>query len=82
MQERKAKGAQMPGHPNCRAFGGSTESAQGGLGRPPGAEAVSLAELVPGSWERLQLGQGSAVSVLLTCQSWAGAGDMLPLICL
>ena len=63
MQGRKAKGAQMPGHPNCRAFGGSTESAQGGLGRPLGAEAVSLAELVPGSRERLQLGQGSAVSV-------------------
>lgn len=58
MQQKKAKGAQMPGHPGCRVFGGSTESAQGDLGRPLGNEAASLAELVPGSPGASAVGSG------------------------
>lgn len=48
----------MPEHPSCRVFGGSTESAQGGLGRPLGKEAVGLAELVPGSPGVSSVGSG------------------------
>lgn len=44
-----------------------------------GAEAVSLAKLVPGSAAVSQLGQGFAPSILLTYQSqaWAGHTDCL-----
>lgn len=69
MQGKKAKGTQMPGHLNCRVFGGSIESAQGAWGGHWGLRLAAWQSWCQDPQEHQQLGQGSAASILLT-QSW------------